>query len=272
MWVGMPAYTGKMSPTLRCSYLRVYEPAEVLLAREREEIELASRAPASVARQPGPVGLLAPEECEPVYEKIVGGVRYLCPARMRLRRLLGMVAFERSLPAGAARAFFTPEELDAAHRELRQVSAPDAPQPAIAHSLWHVPLRWFACFSDEERRMEHEGDHPRIRYETTMVKARERVERAIQVLQRGAVHPVIVGMVSDLAEWLGAFDQRALLELDYASVSRFFAEEELADDHSAAEIWRSIEAIEAGDGAAAARFYQQANERWAQARRSESLN
>jgi hypothetical protein len=259
-----------MTAHLCCSYLRVYTPLDALSERDRVSVD---RARGANGKGAAVLGLLAPDECREVYEKTIEGEVLYCPAHTRLRWLLGLVAFERSMPGSAVPLFFSREEIDDAHAELATLEReePDA-RPPIVQSVWHVPPRWFVAFDDAERRIEQAGDHPKIRYETRIGTARERVSRALDTLTGGVVHPVIVGMIYELKEWLKNFDERALLELDYASVATLFPADDLADDHSAADVWSAIAALGEGDGMRAGLFYRRVNERWGRPRLRESLN
>ncbi len=259
-----------MTARLCCSYLRVYQPLDSLTQRERVSVD---RAHAATGRGSAALGLLAPDECHEVYERDVDGETLYCPAHTRLRWLLGLVAFERSMPGSAVPLFFTREQLEDAHEELASLEREEpGVRPPIVQSVWHVPPRWFVAFDDAERRIEHAGEHPKIRYETKIGTARERVGRALETLTGGVVHPVIVGMIYELKEWLKSFDERSLLELDYASVATLFPPDDLADDHSAADVWSAIAALGEGDGMRASLFYRRVNERWGHPRMRESLN
>ena len=48
--------------------------------------------------------------------------------------------------------------------------------------------------------------------------------------------------------------------------------DDLADDHSAADVWTAIEALGEGDGTRAGLSYRRANARWITARQRESMN
>jgi len=265
-----------MTTTIACAYLRVYRPLDELPALERKLVTEALRAPAAIGvaelRRYG-LGLLEPDERSEVYELTHDGVRYVCPAHTRLRSLIGMMAFERSMPDGIAQLFFGPGVISDARRELDEIhtTQPEL-RPHLVQSPWHVPLRWFVCFEDAERRIEQGDDHLRIRYRTTLREARQRVQRALDVLKGGVVHPSIVGMVYELHEWLSGFGRPGMIELDYASVSMLFEDEELADDHSASDVWNAIYALADGDGMKSGLYYQRANERWSRARGRERLN
>lgn len=260
-----------MSARLCCSYLRVYQPLSVLSASDLGVIDrVSAKADGSTRRL---LGLLAPEECREVYEKVVDGETFYCPAYTRLRWLLGLVAFERTIPEAAVPMFFSADELEGAHQELEVIEREQPGlHPPLVQSLWHVPPRWFVAFDDAERRIEQNGDHPQVRYETRVGQAQDRVANALDTLSGGVVHPVIVGMIYELKEWLSSFDARSLLELDYASVATLFAADDLADDHSAADVWHAIAALGEGDGMRAGLYYRRVNERWGRSRMRESLN
>ncbi len=250
----------------------MYQPFASLTDAERCVVEHLRDPQPSPPAAPQALGLLAPEECSEVYEKVVEGEAFFCPTHPRLRWLLGLVAFDRSIE-GAAPLFFSQKQMVAARRELECIER-DQPgvRPSLVQSLWHVPPRWFACFADSERRIEQVGDHLTIRYETQIDMARERVSDALDTLTGGIVHPVIIGMIYELKEWLCAFSSRGVLELDYASVATLFEPDDLADDHSAADVWNSIRALGEGDGTKAGLYYRRVNERWAHSRVRESLN
>jgi hypothetical protein len=264
-----------MKARLSCAYLRVYQPISALTNIEQAIVEQARKNPEQanrMSRMPA-LDLLPPEECREVYEKVVDGAVYVCPSHNRLRTLLSLVAFERSIPDAVVSSFFSEREVSRARVELETIqrTQPDI-RPCVVQSVWHVPVRWFVCFDDAERRVEQADDHPSIRYETRIGLARERVARALDTLTGGIVHPVIVGMIYELKEWLSTFNELSLLELDYASVATLFEPDELADDHSAADVWNSIAALGEGNGMNASLYYRRVNERWAHPRRHESLN
>lgn len=263
-----------MNARLCCSYLRVYRPLETLTDPERLLVDRARSTPIR-HRTPGrhSLGLLAPQECQDLYEKVADGRTFVCLGHNRLRTLLGLISFERSLPDAVVPLFFSQQEVSTARAELETIqrSQPDI-RPSVVQSVWHVPLRWFVCFEDAERRIEQAGDHPTIRYETRVSTARQRVADALETLTGGIVHPVIVGMLYELKEWLATFDSSSLLELDYASVASMFEPDEVADDHSSADVWNAIRALGESDGMKAGLFYQRANERWTRARQRETFN
>lgn len=212
------------------------------------------------------LGLLAPEECFEVYEREIEGETFFCPTHTRLRWLLALIAFEQSIP-DAVPIFFTEKEVADARRELDAIEREHPGiRPPIVQSLWHVPPQWFVCFDDAERRIEQAGDHPTIRYETSVASALRRVDYALDTVTGGIVHPVIVGVIYELKEWLKGFDARSLVELDYASVATLFAPDDIADDRSAADVRSAIDALGEGDGRKAGLYYRRVNERWAQAR------
>ena len=256
---------------LCCGYLRVYRPIDAVASDERDRIASSLRAvpPPSVSA----VGLLAPDERREAYVLEMDGTTFVCPAQTRLRTLLGMVSFARTIPDAAVPAFFTDRALRNAERELSELRAdPAQVRPSLLQSAWHVPLQWFVCFDSTERRLEREGDDVRLRYLTRVGDARTRVQDALDTLKGGIVHPAVVGVIFELGEWLAGFPAGAVLELDYASLTTLFDPDELADDRSAADVWAAIRALGSGDGMKAALHYRAANERWMRSRQLESLN
>jgi hypothetical protein len=242
----------------------VYQPLAALSEFERSLLECAGGVRSSTHA----FGLIAPGESLEIYEKDVDGEGFVCVGHTRLRELLALISFERTIPDVVVPFFFGKGEVSAARRELEvfQEEHPDV-RPSVVQSVWHVPLRWFVCFDDSERRVEQVGDHPTIRYETSLDAASRRVGDALDTLTGEMVHPVMVGMIRELKEWLSGFDARSLIELDYASVAELLEPDELADDHSAADVWNAIRALGEGD-----LYYQRVTERWASARQLESLN
>lgn len=265
-----------MVPTLCCAYLRVYQPLDAFDQHELERIRRSTSHPsATVARTPvhNTLGLIAPAERHEVFVREVDGLGYLCPAQNRMRALLGLVEFSRSLPESLTDVFFSNEQLQEAQRELQTMQARVPPPKAyLIQSAWHVPLRWFVAFDPGDRRIEHDADHLRIRYQTTVAMAHDRVIRALRVLKHAVLPPGVSGMIFEFGEWLASFDARALLELDYASVSRLFTDDELADDRTAADLAASIQALSHGDVETATHHYTRAGARWAAARECGSLN
>lgn len=257
-----------MSAKLCCGYLRVYEPVETLPPTEQAQARvLELQAPG------GALGLVAPEERRETYVTVVDGRTYACPARTRLRSILSMVAFERMIPQEARNAFFSQAELRDARRELQAMQAdPVSARPAMLQSAWHVPLQWFVCFDDDERRIVQDDEGVRVTYTTPMALARQRVQLALSTLKGGIVHPVVIGVIFELSEWLSTFGDESLVELDYASLASLFDGIELAEDHSASDVWNAIRALGDRDGMTAALHYRSASERWMRGRGRGALN
>src|SRR5690606_14595549 len=90
---------------------------------------------------------------------------------------------------------------------------PDA-RPWIRTALWHVPVRWFVLFSDEEKEFaktesgEESVQQSLLRYRTPMVQARRRLARGLKVLRKELEEgPLVEGLV-DVGRWLEEFHPR----------------------------------------------------------------
>ena len=140
-------------------------------------------------------------------------------------------------------------------------------RPMTIDAPWAVPLPWFGLFSPAERRYTDppEGAGPRLVHVTTVRSALDRLERLIEVLdQRIEDADELLESVADLAEWVDAFDPRSWLELDYGGLADWLPAEALAADHSVADLWAAVEALERGDVLEAATHHASLRRRWRQ--------
>ena len=263
------------------AYLRVFQPIEALSAAERGRVERTLRLP---ARPPSPrvyrhltapsgrLGLLEPTGELPEV-RIEAGREYVCPARTRIRVLAAMLSLRDTVAAEVADALVPEAEARRAARELAKMRRREpGAVPTMLESPWHVPVRWFVLFSDEERRMAERPDGGfRVSYWAPIGPARERAQRAAEILESGRLAPV-AEMVRDIDEWLACFDEGSAVELDYGSVADGLGWSELDDDHSAREVQEALDALGAGDPDRAGDLYQVVAGRWAEAKIRESLN
>ena len=226
---------------IRAAYLRVYLPPD-----ETGDWRPHLRTlPVGRIVTLGNFGLSNESMIEDAFEVDHGGRRWICPRYPRLRMLEGLLAFRNSYP-GMTGSLLAPEQVVVrAASELEGIynERPQA-RSHILTSSWHVPLRWFAAFSPEERDVFDAPDGVRsILYRTTMPAAMSRLDHAISE----------------------GFPEDALLELDYGTVAGLFGEGELAMDESAADVGSSLAALEREDLDEAGRYYAMAASRWAHA-------
>lgn len=256
------------------AYLRVYEPLAAFPEPERSHwVEYAKRE-----RHPGAqeelrrslAGLLpTPPVAVPVRESAeafvaeVDGVVCVCPWRTRLRGWLALAEADSELPGPVLDAALPPvvrREAVADYEAWRERN-PDA-RPWIRQALWHVPIRWFLLFRDEEREYGKAADGLVLRYRTPMVQARRRVARSLKLLRAELEEGPLVDGLVDVGRWLEEFHPRSLVELDYGGLVHTIPEEELAADHSAAEADDGLAALRAGDSDRAGEVYERLTDRW----------
>jgi hypothetical protein len=261
--------------------LRVFQPLEAFPPEEQRHWERYILGggmvipPRPIYRQqttaPG-AGILAPAGGEGAHVKLVDGTYYLCPLRTRLRVLAGLLAFREAKPFEGSEAFVQRDDARRASKELSRMRRRNPSHVAcLMQSPWHVPVRWFVLFDEEERRFaERDGRH-RLSYLTTARKAIRRAERAVPALRRSDLGPV-ADLIVELHQWLSAFDPRALVELDYGGLCDFLTWDELDNDHSAREVQEAVAALSAEELARSAELYQSVIGRWAEVRNHESLN
>jgi hypothetical protein len=268
-----------------CAYLRVFQPLEALPDADRERWEryivLGDAPPPGPRRYrqvpPGPrtpYPFLEAVEEDHADVRREDGRLFVCPRRSHLQALASMVAPREQSEEEAVEPLVSDVDARRAARELARLRRQDPTLvPSMLQSAWHVPVRWFVLFDDAERRLQElpSGEWV-IRYWASIDLAGRRAAHAAAILRRAGMHPV-ARLVRDLHEWLGSFDPRSAVELDYGEVAGMFTWDELDDDHSVAGVSEVVEAL-AGSGGpeTAAELYRDIAARWAETRSRETLN
>jgi hypothetical protein len=263
------------------AYLRIFQPLDGF---DREEQAAWERYLVEHARLPGQparyvdraregLGVIVPAQGEHAEVRVVDGRTYVSPWRLRMRVLAAAVAFREVKPVELADRFLSKKDARRAARELTRLRRRDPQAVAFCHeSPWHVPIRWFVLFQDDERWLgEDEHGRLRLRYRTTARRALRRAGQAIPVLRRSDLGP-ISELLLDLHEWIGLFDPRSLVELDYGTLCDFLTWDELDDDRSVREIGRALDALERHEFPRSADIYQGVLSHWAEIRGHELLN
>ncbi len=263
------------------AYLRVFQPLDAFEGEEqlRWERYLVSNRwlPGSPRRYrdhaKGGLGLIAPADGDHAEVRVVDGRTYVSPWRMRMRVLAAGLAFRETRPIELSERFLSKKDAKRVARELRRLRRRDPLAVAFCHqSPWHVPIRWFALFADEERWLgEDEHGQLRLRYRTTARKALRRAGQTIPLLRRSDLGP-IGDLLMDLHEWIALFDVRSLVELDYGGLCDFLTWDELDDDRSVRDLSLALEALARHELPRSAEIYQGVLAHWAEIRGHELLN
>jgi hypothetical protein len=263
------------------AYLRVFQPLDAFdreeqIAWERylvDQVPVHGRSARYVDRAREGLGVIVPAEGEHAEIRVVDGRTYLSPWRMRMRVLAAAVAFREARPVELSERFLSKKDARRAARELTRMRRRDPHAVAFCHeSPWHVPIRWFVLFQDDERWLgEDEHGRLRLRYRTTVRRALRRAGQAIPVLRRSDLGP-ISELLLDLHEWIGLFDPKSLVELDYATLCDFLTWDELDDDRSVREMGRALDALDRHEFPRSADIYQGVLSHWAEIRGHELLN
>lgn len=279
------------------AYLRVYEPLAAFPEPERSHWIAYAKAERFPTAQdeirraladlvPVPPVLVPVRESAEAFVAEVDGVTCVCPWRTRLRSWQALTALTQA--AGSGEVDLPQTVLDAAVPPVvrRQATAdyeqwrernPDA-RPWIRTALWHVPVRWFVLFVDEEREFakpetgQESGQQFVLRYRTPMVEARRRLARGLKVLREELEEGPLVDGLVDVGRWLEEFHPRSLVELDYGGLVHAIPEEQLAGDHSAADVGEGLAALRAGEGERAGAAYERLTERWRAVRQLQYAN
>jgi hypothetical protein len=184
----------------------------------------------------------------------------VCPLSIDARAAWSYARFVRSVPEAVV-GQFVPEALRVRLEATQQAGR----VPYVLDEAWAVPFHWFLAFDPTERRLRSQaaGQGRRIAFVTGVGRARERIRRAVNVIEDSAEDAAsFAAGASALVDWLDAFGPDALLELDYAGVAALFDPEQLVDDRTCAQVWEIVEALEAGDRDSAEQAYEQLRARW----------
>ena len=274
-------FVARLPEMVPSAYLRVFQPLDAFEGEEqlRWERYLVSNRwlPGSPRRYrdhaKGGLGLIAPADGDHAEVRVVDGRTYVSPWRMRMRVLAAGLAFRETRPIELSERFLSKKDAKRVARELRRLRRRDPLAVAFCHqSPWHVPIRWFALFADEERWLgEDEHGQLRLRYRTTARKALRRAGQTIPLLRRSDLGP-IGDLLMDLHEWIALFDVRSLVELDYGGLCDFLTWDELDDDRSVRDLGLALEALARHEFPRSAEIYQGVLSHWAEIRGHELLN
>lgn len=218
-------------------------------------------------------GILFPATEEHAFLRKRGDQWLVCPWRVKLRVLVGMLAYRTSIPDEAADLWVPEEEALKAAGELEQLRLADPELRAnINTASWHVPLRWFMIFDDSEKIVKDVNGRIEIRYETDLRTAKSRIDRGLRILRNAGMADSQCEPVADLAAWIDEFPYDSMIELDYGSVATLFKKEDLLMDRSAAEMWSCLEALALSDYEDSAVRYNDLASWWNRVRALESAN
>ncbi|WP_049568269.1 hypothetical protein [Streptomyces sp. SBT349] len=273
------------------AYLRVYEPLAAFPEPERSHwAEYARRGRLPTAQDEAeralaglgavPLRAAPARESGDAFVTTVDGVLCVCPWRTRLRAWEALNEVDSwLLPEAVLDAALPPEVRRRAAEDYAgwRERNPDA-RPWIRSALWHVPVRWFALFTDEERAFRSSGGGaggdgpPGLTYRTPMVQARRRVARGLRAVREAMPQGPLIEALTDVGRWLEEFHPRSLVELDYGGLVHTIGEDQLAADRSAAEVAEGLAALAADDLDRASRVYEELTDRWMAIRERQFAN
>ncbi len=269
------------------SYLRVYEPLAAFPDRERRlwesyasSAEVPDRSRGVIAEHRRslmnllgrPPLAVPPHESSEAFVLVVDRAPLICPWQTRLRSWVALEEMRQRLPASLVGLFLPPVVVEQAMVDLERWRGkhPDA-TPHILTSTWHVPVRWFAAFGQDERVIRL-GNERSLYYRTPMVEARRRIARALRVLRTTVEDGPLATGVENLGRWLEEFHPRSHLELDYGGLVNLLDDDTLTRDESARDVTEGLAALAVGDSTAAVAAYERMMERWRTVRALEHAN
>ena len=254
-----------------CAQLRVFVPTDALGPRDRErwapDRALGHREARRVEDEVARLRLVTGRGAAPqdaVLVRRAGTTQFVCPLQYDVRAAAGLRMLRSTVPSPVV------DLLVGGGQFRAQLDGPAAAGgvPTIVDAPWAVPLAWFVLFADDERRFldPAEGAGPRLLYLTTVATALTRIDRALDALDVVEDAESLFEELAEIAEWLESFDERSLLELDYAGLGRVIDAQRLEADRSVRDAWNAIEGLESGDMMAAVAYYGALRGRWSRLR------
>lgn len=228
------------------AYLRVYRPAE--------EVSLPVADHWRDVPRLGEAVLTTESQTADAWEVDWQGRRWRCARTPRRRMLESLVAHQQATERYGV-GMIDRSVADAARRELSRIRTGVARPAPIMASAWHPPLRWFIAFEPEEL------VEPMV-LRAKVADGHRRVEGSAEAMRRIGLPSMWIEEVASLAEWLAAFVDDSMLELDYRQVSRFLDPLELPWDDTAADVAAAAAALAEGDISVATSRYTRAMARW----------
>ncbi len=196
------------------------------------------------------------------------GSALVCPWDLRQRVAEAALTARQGVPASLADSFVPPSLANAAEKvrsewqDVSQALEHGTPRLHEASSGWTVPLRWFAFVDLDEKEVAVGSEARRLKYRTTMARARRRAHRALAVLRRSVGATPITEAVEEGARWLEEFHPRSLVELDYGGLISLMTDEQLEQDDSPGLVAEGLAALARQDPEAASQSYEQLVDRW----------
>ncbi|MGH3648677.1 MAG: hypothetical protein ACRDTM_16075 [Micromonosporaceae bacterium] len=267
-------------PSPFAAYLRVYEPLVAFSRAQQQQWRVYAAEGHAPGTGEGPamqrrmvidalgVGWTRlPELAPEAYVMEDGGSLLVCPWELRQQVASAAISARQGVPQSLADAFVPPTLMAAAQQvsaEWHNGAHPEQEPPKLHETTsgWTIPLRWFVYVDLDEKDLVLRPGVRRLRYRTSMARARRRAHRALAVLRRSVGDTPITEAVEEGARWLEEFHPRAVVELDYGGLVSLFTDEQLREDDSPGLAADGLAALARDDAEGATSAYQALVERW----------
>ncbi len=184
-----------------------------------------------------------PELPDEAYVMEDSGSVLVCPWDLRQQVADAALSARQGVPSGLADAFVPPSLVTVAQQvsaQWQDGSRALEDGTAKLHeqsSCWTIPLRWFVYVDLDEKELSL-GAERRLRYRTSMARARRRAHRGLSVLRRSVV------------------------ELDYGGLTALLSDDQLSEDDSPGLAAEGLAALAREDPEAASGAYEGLVDRW----------
>ncbi|GAA1336743.1 hypothetical protein [Arthrobacter roseus] len=258
------------------SYLRAYEPLDAFddddqlsilgqRSRKRSETEELDRQ-ASMTRVLRSLSDPYPRKAADLFRVLLypsaDGIPtpYYCPNQLMVRSTLAAETLAETI-SGPLLEMLLPESAREAHRERLDADelVDSLAKLHTRSAIWGIPFGWFVLFHEDDQTelVEEDGRITTVRLAAPVHQCVERARSAVASLAIAAPELDLLEELTDLIEWLSAFQTGAILELDYGWVADL-----VYPDDSPMDVRHGIEALADGDMTGAAASYRRMAQRW----------
>jgi hypothetical protein len=193
-------------------------------------------------------------------------LRYVAPWSTAIRCWAALGEFNSTFPKSISK-FFISDTIEESVKTTSEVIEDKVSH--IISATWSIPPRWFALFEPSDRIRGNNENGPFTILRTSISNAKQRCLFAHQAVLNAFGSGPIEQEIADLHQWLGIFDNQAIVECDYGGLAAYLekaliekGEPGLPADTSVEDVSRSLAGLAVGDGALAGQGYERLVTRW----------
>ncbi|HVV13946.1 hypothetical protein [Amycolatopsis sp.] len=203
----------------------------------------------------------------------------VCPLELRARAAAALVSFLGDASPALKATVLEAGGVTAETVRSRTSAALSSLNKAAVHVLsttWTVPLPWFALVDPDQRRLTLgtglDDPERELSWRISMSDALSRAAEARELVESTLGDSGPSRILAETERWLGNFDPRSAVELDYGGLVQLIADPILESDTSAEEVHSILAALRSGEIEQLAELFNDLREYWSELAAREHFN